>query len=451
MSIWSWLRHSSPATLVVCLVALLGLGASCNLTPGDDDDDDAGDDDDTSGGVTIYDIQQGDVAADEFVTLEGVVVTSPKAEEGFFIMDPDGGPYSGLYVFTYSDVLAMLEIEVGHTIDVSGTVSEFYDMTELTVTSADNVEVLDSGATVTPEQVTTADLIADYEPWESVLIETSGTVTAGVDNYGQWAVDGVLVDDMFYHAEPQLKATVNHVIGPLFYEFEQFKIMPRMEADVDVEGGVTPDPVTIYDIQQGNVTEDTVVLIEDVVVSTPLTQPYSSCEIQGFWIQETAGGEYSGINVIFWLDTVEAPTIAAGDTIESITALYQEAYDHSNLILQDENNLVISGSGPAPAPEVIADPCAVQDWEPYEGVLTQIQDLTVTGTIGDIGYGSFEVDSCLLVDSKFFEYTDCGSSDETPDPPMGQEITSITGPIKYTYEEWRIDPTGPAAFEGWTP
>jgi len=293
-------------------------------------------------------------------------------------------------------------------------------------------------------------LAADYEPWESVPVQISGTVTAAADQYGQWAVDGVLVDDHFYHFEPAQGGTANKVAGPLLYEYDQFKVLPRDKDDVDVEGGTGPEVVTIFDIQQGKVTENSVVTIEGVVASTGLTEPYSNCELQGFWIQEPAGGMYSGISVIFWPKSVTPPTLAAGDSL-NITALYQESFDHTNLILQFEDNLEILGSGPAPAPEVVADPCAVKDWEPYEGVLTQVQNLTVTQTIADLGFGLFEVNGCLLVDSKFFEYTDCGSQDMTPDPPMSQAITSITGPMKYTYKEWKLEPYGPAAFEGWTP
>jgi hypothetical protein len=61
-------------------------------------------DTDTSTGddkVTIYDIQQGKFNLQDIVTVEGVVATSGLTfkKDGFFVQDPMGGEYSGIFVY----------------------------------------------------------------------------------------------------------------------------------------------------------------------------------------------------------------------------------------------------------------------------------------------------------------------------------------------------------------
>lgn len=438
------------AALAIACAGLLAVNlGGCNVTPGDDDDT-TGDDDDDATGEGIYDLQQGGFEDGDYVTLAGKIVTTPKAEEGFWIQEPAGGEYSGLYVFAYSDVLDQLDIAPGQVVTVSGTMTEFYDMTELTLTSVGDFEITDTTTPLTPEVLDSSALTAaNAEPWESVLVSTSGTVTS-VDEWGNWEVDGnVLVDDLFYHVEPAVDATVNAVAGVMNYSFEQFVLEPRDADDVDVEGA-EPTVSTIYEIQQGDVAADTVVDLEGVVATTPLTQVYGSkCDKQGFWIQDPAGGEYSGIFVMFYIDSLPGFSVTAGDVI-NLRGLLKEYYDLTSLILQDESNYTVVSSGAVPAPVVIADACNF-DEEPYEGVLVQMQGLTVSQTIDELGYGQFEVNSCLVVDSAFFEYTTCGDEDMTPDPPSGQEMTSITGPLTYEYETWMIEPVDASSFEGWTP
>ncbi len=439
------------AALAIACAGLLAVNlGGCNVTPGDDDDT-AGDDDDddaTSGG--IYDLQQSGFTDGDYVTLEGKIVTTPKAEEGFFIQEPAGGEYSGLYVFAYSDVLDQLDIAPGQVVTVSGTMTEFYDMTELTLTSTSDFEITDTTTPLTPEVLDSSALTAaNAEPWESVLVETSGTVTS-LDEWGNWEVDGnVKVDDLFYHVEPAVDATVNRVAGVMNYSFEEFLLEPRDADDVDVEGAA-PTASTIYEIQQGDVAEDTVVSLEGVIVTTPLTEVYGSkCDKQGFWVQDPAGGEYSGVFVVFYIDSLPGFSVTPGDVVD-MSGLYSEYYDLTSLVLQDAGNYSVVSSGTVPDPAVIADPCSF-DEEAYEGVTIQIQNLTVSQTIDEVGYGQFEVNECLLVDSAFFEYTTCGDEDLTPDPPADQVITSITGPLTYGYDEFKIEPVDASSFEGWTP
>jgi len=222
-------------------------------------------------------------------------------------------------------------------------------------------------------------------------------------------------------------------------------------ADQDCDGLVDDDCVTsVFDLQGGTVPDGTEVALEGVVVTTPVTEPFSYCTRRGFWVQDPAGGEYSGIFVLFEDALLPGFTVTPGEVVD-LSGAYTEYYDLSEITLADAADLTVVATGAAPAPEVIPDVCAVADWEPWEGVYLSLENLTVSATIGDIGYGQFEVNGCLLVNSLFFEYTDCGIQDLTPDPPLGQTMTSITGPLTYGFSEYKIEPVGPGGFDGWTP
>ena len=439
----------------LCLTLTLGLSgaviAGCNVTPGDDDDDDdATGDDDDDGGISIYDIQQDGFADDEFVVLEGVVVTTEPCSDGFFVQEPEGGPYSGLYAYTYTDALDQLEVVPGDIVTVSGTLSDWYGMTELTVSNAADVEITGATDAPEPEVIDISDLQSDAtaEPWESVLIQTSGTVTAGADNYGEWAVDGVKVDDMCFAADPDVGAPVNAIAGVIDYAWDNWRINPRFEADLDFGDAPPPEVVTVYEIQEGDVDAGPVA-VEDVVVTSGLVEPYSSCEWSGFWVQEQAGGAHSGIMVAFMIADFAGFDISVGDVV-SLSGDYSEFYDLSEITVGDPADIEVTGSAAEPAPTVFDDPCAI-DHEAYEGVLIKLQatadPLEVTTAIDE--YGEFELNGCLMIDDMFFETDSCGTQVETPDPPQGTYLTALTGLLQYSYSAFKLEPRSLDDYVGW--
>ena len=441
-----WLALS----LLLCAGGAVGL-SGCNVTPGDDDDDDdATDDDDDDDGVSIYDLQQDGFEEDAYVTLEGVIVTTYPCSDGFFVQEPEGGAYSGLYVYAYTDALDQLEVVPGDIVTVSGTMSEWYEMTEMTLSNIADIEITGATDAPAPEVIDISDLQSgdSAEPWESVLIQTSGTVTAGTDNYGEWAVDDVVVDDMCYAADPGVGTPVNAIVGVIDYAWDNWRINPRMEEDLDLGEAPPPETVTIYEIQEGDVPEGPVT-VENVVVTSGLVEPYSSCEWSGFWAQESAGGAYSGIMIAFLVADFGSFDVAVGDTV-NITGTYSEFYDLSEITVAAPEDIEVTGSGPAPAPTDFDDPCAI-DYEAYEGVLINLQasmgPIEVTAEIDE--YGEFQVNSCLQVDDVFFENDSCGTDIETPDPPMGTYLTALTGVMNYTYSVYKLEPRSLDDFVGW--
>jgi len=181
----------------------------------------------------IYDIQytadpSGDSPyAGQTVTTEGIVTAV--FYSGYFIEDPAGGAWNGLWVYDSSGPMP------GDRVRLTGTVDEYYNLTEL----KDLTEfVVESSGNSLPEPsvVTTLDL--NQEQWESVFIRVENVTVTNPDlGYGEWQVDDgsglAVVDDMGdYTYVPVLDDELDYVQGPLTYGFGAFKIEPRDDGDI---------------------------------------------------------------------------------------------------------------------------------------------------------------------------------------------------------------------------
>jgi predicted extracellular nuclease len=163
--------------------------------------------------------------------------------------------------------------------------------------------------------------------------------------------------------------------GPIRYTFEEYKVAPRSADDYEVSLVACADsatPATIQEVQQGMFMEDELVLIEDVVVTTPW-----SFSMQQFFVQDPAGGPYSGIQVYVPTEGDYVPM--PGDLI-TVCGAYTEYFDQSQIQISSAADLVAAGNGPVPAPEVLtADELAMDPpAEQWEGVLVRVDDVTVT-------------------------------------------------------------------------
>jgi predicted extracellular nuclease len=369
-----------------------------------------------SDSASIADVQQGLYTDGDIVELPGVVVTSGmnSSGEGFFAQDAGGGEYSGMYVYLYSYVEA--DIEPGDVINLKGFVTEYFDFTELTVDDTDGVEVVGAA------DVTIDDLgaVSDWEPWESALVGlTDQTVESEVNAYGEADLSGgITMDNLFYDFSTETGATYTRVVGTIAYNWETFKINPR--SDDDLEGytpGEGPEAVTVADIQGGDTAEGASVLLEDVIVTSPMNE-----DGDGFWVQDAGGGEYSGIYVYLY-SGVKAD-VSVGDVV-TLTGSYTEYYDLSELTVSSTANLTVTGSSTATTTELSEMP---NDWEPYEGVLVSLLDVSATSDIDS--YGEIALDMDIEMDNYFYDFS----------AENGDSWTSITGVISYGYKAWKIYP-----------
>ncbi len=182
----------------------------------------------------ISDIQQAqltDGLIDQTVTTTGIVT----GVFGSLVSFQDGtGAYSGIWMFG-PDV----PVSLGDEIEVTGTVSEYFGLTQLTGVG---VTILSQGNDLPAAEVLATSAIAD-EQWEGVLVQTTGDVTAEANNFGEWALsDGsgdANVDDRGYDAETTgalLLGSTWQVTGPMDYSFSAFKIQPRDAGDALLYG-----------------------------------------------------------------------------------------------------------------------------------------------------------------------------------------------------------------------
>lgn len=182
--------------------------------------------------VAIYDIQftmEADGASplvDQTVTTTGIV--SAVGNGGFFLQTPGGGEYNSIFVFTNSDA------SIGDEVILSGNVVEYFGMTQLSGVAG--LTVLSSGNTVTSNTISTQEV--NSEAWEACLIRVELAVcTNSNSGFGQFIVDdnsgACLVNPAIYEYSPTLNQTYN-ITGPVFYSFEEYKIMPRSADDVEI-------------------------------------------------------------------------------------------------------------------------------------------------------------------------------------------------------------------------
>ena len=175
--------------------------------------------------------------------------------------------------------------------------------------------------------------------------------------------------------------------------------------------------------------EDSNVTVSGVVV-TALTS-------SGFFVQDPGESEFGGCYV--YLD--DSPSVALGAEV-TVSGSYMEYYGLCEIAYA---TVETTGNVDLPAP-IIVSACDIStsgtDGEQYEGMLMRVENVTVTSSNpdGSSDYGELEVESCLRVDDAIF--AGLAEPDETgwSYRDMGNEYTSITGPLTYGYSNFKLLP-----------
>ena len=222
----------------------------------------------------IYDIQyttapSGDSPENgNVVTTRGVItgiVKNGPDRHAFFIQD-SAKAWNGLYIYERNDST----LAIGDSVQVTGTVTEFNNTTELTFVS--NITVLNTGNTL-PTPVANTTLSANSEEWEGVLINvTNAECMNTTGGFGIWDIDdgsGNLKadDDIFFYHLTAVVGTHYDVTGIGHYSFSEYKILPRDFNDISESTSVKdlntnnlqvyPNPtngILNFNLSQNNVT-----------------------------------------------------------------------------------------------------------------------------------------------------------------------------------------------------
>ncbi len=193
----------------------------------------------------------------KYIDTYGIVTADyqDEAERGFYVQDPigDGNPATsdGIFVYHWYDV------NVGDEVKLSGKVSEYYGMTQM---YKPYITILSSGNPI-PDPVELNppcdDYASDvyYESLEGMLVSVSSLkVVAGTDKYNEYAgvvedldIERVFVDDSAGTGElifvddgggnrlsVQSGWVVNGLYGPLDYSYEEYKILPARNYELEV-------------------------------------------------------------------------------------------------------------------------------------------------------------------------------------------------------------------------
>jgi len=255
---------NKPLLLAVMLVLIAGLSAQVR---------------------TCYEIQYTDNPngnspfSGQSVTVQGIVVAekfytgTSTNNYGFVISDPDGGPWSGLLVFTNQYQPAR-----GDLVQVTGTITEYYEFTEMSPTTG--FQVISSGNPLPQPTVITTDQLTGTaaEQWESVFVRVQDvTITAVPNNYGEFYVNNssaaAQVDDQCFPRSgfswPQMTVGQSwaRIQGVVDFSFDYYGLNPR-----DLQDIVQTDTVAnaTVSVQTTNASLNTAV---DVPVITSRLKP----------------------------------------------------------------------------------------------------------------------------------------------------------------------------------
>ena len=296
--------------------------------------------------LTIYDIQyttepSGDSPyKDQTVTVTGIVSATGYYSSGnskrFFITDTEGGPWHGIFIFNYD-----YNVELGDKVRVTGKVSEYYNLTELTNIST--ITILSSGNSVPePIEINTGDLInsSTAEQYEGCLVKISNVeITQLPNNYNEWYVnDGsgeCQIDDGIYEYQPTLGENIAHIIGVVDYSYSEYGINPRMAEDILQIADID---IVISNIQ---LTPDIPFFDEDITISAEITtygcslvadtlfyKLASETIYQDTIMVDTLGtNEYSAVipafnimeNIVFYIKAVSDSGIVRETSLQTIT------------------------------------------------------------------------------------------------------------------------------------
>lgn len=204
--------------------------------------------------LSCYDIQYNATGGndspyqDQEVSVQGIVTGinyftgSSSSSYGFYIADPEGGPWSGLFVYNQVHHPA-----VGDLVQLIGTVDEYYEFTELTGISS--FSVISTGNPIpAASQINTGALYsaATGESWESVLVKVSNiTVMSAPSAYQEFNItDGsgaCQVDNQFMGSGHSwsnvfVGGGFTEISGIVDYAFGTYGLNPRSLNDMLTEG-----------------------------------------------------------------------------------------------------------------------------------------------------------------------------------------------------------------------
>ncbi len=237
-------------------------------------------------------------------------------------------------------------------------------------------------------------------------------------SWGNYSSDGTTWQEVSYTATAPTNASYAKV------KFRFYDISSNWDGDAvfyidSVEfysTAILPESLTIYQIQ--GQTSSSPYAGSRIVTYGRVSGVYSD----RFSLEEAPGGAWHGI----WVYTAGAPTVSVGDSIR-IEADVTEYYGLTELT---NPFITVKQSGLTPfGPTTIA---LADIGEAYEGVLTQVNNVTVAN--GNLGYGEWSItdgtDTARVDDRGSYTYV----------PSTGDSLNYVIGPLDYSYGKFKMQP-----------
>lgn len=186
--------------------------------------------------VKIYAIQFTSEAAGDSplkgnsVTTGGIITAVKPNPNGGYYLQSGEGAWNGIFVY---DPARSATAAVGDSITITGTVEEYFGVTQLSQVSGFNK--VSSGNTL-PAAHTATTAVLGTEQYEGVLVKAMNAEATSIpNNFKVWpANDGsgqLLVDTLLFRYTPVVGRRYN-ITGIITFAFGNFRILPRSLSDV---------------------------------------------------------------------------------------------------------------------------------------------------------------------------------------------------------------------------
>ena len=351
---------------------------------------------------------------------------------------PSAGSDSNLDIIDPSGETMTMRIDKDTDVDENAQVLGYFNLQGI-VGQYDSSEPFDEGYQVFPRFYTDFEQIGDPSPQITNIVQLPASPTPDdlvmvsatiIDNASvasasiNYVVDGGVelvvameadIDDYYFATIPAQAANAV-VVYTISATDDLGGVSTTNELSYVVYGGAVN---SIASIQDGTIPDGTDVTIEGIVTAEPYAF-YPEDDLHYYWVQDDHAA-LSGIKVY---DPGRA--LSEGDEVR-LSGTVDEYYDLTEIV--DVTELEILSHGNVMDPLVVT---LAADMEMYEGVLIQINDVSVVNP--DLGYGEWSVTDgtteIILDDAADYFYT----------PEEGASFASITGVLDYSFGAYKLLP-----------
>ena len=427
--------------------------------------------------TSIYDIQYvSDPDSDDEssyngqeVTINGIVTAEFWGSDQYRYMNVQDaeGPWNGIVCFDYNGWDQFSWVDEfgdvhpgpgeGDEVTLTGTIEEYYNLTELTdVTTGIVHSSFGPETLIMPSVISVSDI---SEAYEGCLLKIENISVTNPDlGYGEWEFSdgsntGICDDKWDYFYYPSQDHNLLEIVGVLDYNFNNYKIQPRLARDVVGAGGIT----RIQRVQQV-LYSDLMKTIEDAssdtsymsqqtvtlegVVTMPTGLSYAGEGVK-FIFADVNGGPWSAV-LSYDPDSSAFPTLFEGDLIQATGYIAEYTTGSANMtelfITEPVNIIDVEYALPTIDTINTGDlrlPTTAEQWgnvmvRVEEGIVTE-NDLQYEVFALDDGSGSVLVDDDSDSITAYFE--------SVGPPPVGSLLQSLEGWAYHHYGSYEDSST----------